>query len=74
MSTARQIELLADALDGQGKAEACIDVIGTRANLLRDFKPRKRGGGAVRPWSRAADNTSRHAGAAGQPRLAGGAA
>jgi len=74
MSTARQIDLLATALDEQGKPEAAIDVIGTRAYLLREFKPRKRGGGTVRPRARASDNASRYAGAAGKPRLAGGAA
>lgn len=74
MSTARQIDLLAAALDEQGKPDVAIDVVGTRAHLLRDFKPRKRGGGAVRSWSRTADNVARQARVAGQLRLAGGAA
>lgn len=42
--TARQVRLLAETLDSQGKADAPIAVIGTRSNLLREFKPAERGG------------------------------
>jgi hypothetical protein len=42
--TARQVRLLADTLDSQGKADQPITVIGTRAHLMRQFKPAKRGG------------------------------
>lgn len=44
MRTARQIKLLADVLDQQGKVDAPIVVIGTRPNLRPDFPPQKRGG------------------------------
>jgi len=43
-TTARQIKLLAETLDQQGKADAPIEVIGTRANLRKAFPPEKRGG------------------------------
>jgi hypothetical protein len=43
MRTARQIRLLANVLDEQGKADAPIVCIGTRQNIMRDFKPEKRG-------------------------------
>ena len=41
--TVRQIRLLASTPDSQGKPNAPITVIGTRANLRADFKPAKRG-------------------------------
>jgi hypothetical protein len=45
MSTlARNIKLLAQALDQQGKSDAPITVAATRAYLRKDFKPAKRGG------------------------------
>lgn len=51
MSAARQIKLLADVLDQQGKSEAPIVVIGTRKCLQSSagggFRQRQRGGGAV---------------------------
>lgn len=42
--TTRQIRLLAEVLDSQGKADQPITVIGSRANLRPVFKPAKRGG------------------------------
>lgn len=43
-NTARQIRLLAETLDYQGKVDTPIVVIGTRPNLRPEFKPCKRGG------------------------------
>lgn len=43
-TTARQIRLLAETLDQQGKVDAPIVAIGTRAFLRPEFKPAKRGG------------------------------
>jgi hypothetical protein len=43
MKTARQVRLLAEVLDQQGKQDAPIAVIGTRAHLRREFPAPKRG-------------------------------
>lgn len=43
MTTARQIKLLAETLDQQGKPDAPIVVVGTRANLRSEFPAPKRG-------------------------------
>lgn len=44
MTTARQVELVAETLDSQGKDEAPIVVTATRATLRATFPPTKRGG------------------------------
>lgn len=43
-TTARQVRLLAECLDGQGKADVPITVIGSRAHLRKEFPAEKRGG------------------------------
>jgi hypothetical protein len=42
-TTARQVRLLAECLDGQGKADVPITVIGSRAHLRKEFPAEKRG-------------------------------
>lgn len=44
MRTARQVKLLADVLDQQGKRDQPITVIGSRRNLRKHFPADKRGG------------------------------
>lgn len=44
MTTARQVELVAETLDSQGKDEAPIVVTATRGTLRATFPPAKRGG------------------------------
>lgn len=44
MNSFRQIKLLADFLDQQGKVDQPISVIGTRAYLRKEFKAESRGG------------------------------
>lgn len=44
MTTARQVELVAETLDSQGKDEAPIVVTAARATLCPTFPPAKRGG------------------------------
>lgn len=41
--TAKQIRLLAEVLDAKGDIDRPIVVVGTRANLLKHFRPEKRG-------------------------------
>jgi hypothetical protein len=44
MNSFRQVKLLAEFLDQNGKPDQPITVIGSRAHLRREFKPESRGG------------------------------
>lgn len=46
-ATARQVRLLAEVLDQQGRVDAPIVVIGSRAHLRPEFPARTRGGPLV---------------------------